>query len=198
MILADHFISQKREKIGECIPDDGRAQVPYMHLLRHIGTGVIDDNFDGIRLLFDTDTGIRKDLARLFSQPGIIKPNIDKPRSGNLNSADKPLRIDQLGYLSSDLSGVTLEWLGKRHNTIELIISKFRFRCLGYSHTLYFNGGIGEGICDIGIDLLFEFHLFSIELEYFGIMWDQRGVLNAQRLTLSAKFKRYRFLFQWL
>jgi hypothetical protein len=72
MIVADHFVPEKRCDPGQCIAQNGTADVTDMHRFGHIGRSEI--NHDALRrfCFHDTESFIAKDAGGFFGNgPGL-------------------------------------------------------------------------------------------------------------------------------
>ena len=153
VIAGNNGVAHEPIETSERVTNDGGAQVPDVHLLRHIWRRVVNDNGSGLVDHGNTRSLIIDHLEKLVRQEVGRESDVDKPGTGNLNVRDA-IEIKVRDNLLRHIAGWATENFGHRHDPVHLIVHSLRraengigTRCHGVKrrHETLLQGVVGGG-----------------------------------------------------
>ncbi len=100
VILLHDAMAEERHQPDECVADHRGAQMPDVHLLRHVRRRVVDDDGPRLRHRPDAEPVVRADGRQGGAEEGVGKGDVEKARTGDLDDAEiieRPRGGDHLG-----------------------------------------------------------------------------------------------------
>ena len=93
VVLRDHPMTDRRQHPVQAVADDRRAQVAHMHLLGHVGRGVVDHHRLRVVGRHDAERRVGELVGHRFGQHLGAQPEVEKAGPGDLR------RLAQVGDL---------------------------------------------------------------------------------------------------
>ncbi len=126
MIVGNDLVSQKAIEPRQRIAEDRAPQMTHVHLLRDVGTAVIDDN--GLRSRRDRNSKpvIARTLRDLPRKIIGLQPKIEKTGAGDLRLFRDILQVEGLGELDRQFPRIGLRFLGLHQRRVGLEIAMAR------------------------------------------------------------------------
>ena len=121
-----HVVAEPGQRTRRRVADHGRAQVPDVHLLGHVGRRVVDDH--GLRGAGD---GHAQPLvgAHRGDQPGqrvVAQAQVDEARSGDLGGGDQAGQVRAAQRVGGDLARGPAQPPGQRQRAVGLEVGVLR------------------------------------------------------------------------
>ncbi len=148
VVLADDVVPQVLESASDRVADDGRAQVPDVHLLGDVGRGVVDGDVLR-RLERDASALVGLDLLQQPGDPGVGEGEVDEPRAADLDGVAHTVEVERGDDLGRDLAWRHTDLLGQRERGVDLHVGELRRT----QHRVGLAEVVTEGGGDRGLDL---------------------------------------------
>ena len=117
VVLPDHLVAEVLEGPHQRVADDRRAQVSDVHLLGHVGRGVVDRD----------DLPVLGGYAEAVVEPGQLRgdprggqPYVHEPRPADLRRLRDPVEVEVLDDPLGDVPRLLAELLGQRQGGVRL------------------------------------------------------------------------------
>ena len=109
VVVADHMMAQGLEDPGQAVADHGRADVPHVHRLGDVGRGKVDHDRSRLRGRRDTGKIATEQIGQAARDPGVVQPDVQEPRAGDLGRARQRFQINGVSDLGGQNAGVDLQ-----------------------------------------------------------------------------------------
>ncbi len=124
VVLADDVVAEELQHAHDGVADDRRAEVADVHLLGHVGRGVVDDHHLGPGVGRHAEPVVGGHLQQQRAEEALRDHEVDEPRPGDLALLDGALergcRAGQ--HVGGDVAGRTTEPLGQRQCAVSLVV----------------------------------------------------------------------------
>ena len=134
MVIRDHVVTQKAMHAVNRVSDDGRSNVPDVHRLRDIGTGVIQNHRMPRARLRNTKLSVLVNCSHRLKEPRIGKVDINESGTRDLEAVDRAMRSSPRHDLLRNRTRCHREHFRKGHCGIALIITELGVRRLDDPH----------------------------------------------------------------
>ena len=124
--VAQHLLAEEAPDPLDRLADDRRAQVTDVHLLGHIGSGVVDDDPAGALDRPDAGPFVAREGVGAQAEGRVRHGDVDESRPRDLDPLDRGIPPQALGDLARDLSRVALQGLGRREGAVALEVGEVR------------------------------------------------------------------------
>ena len=124
MVLADYAMIERFQRASQGVTDDGAAQVTDVHLLGHVGTGVIDDHSLGCGRRSQPDARVGHGLCGASDQEVISQRQVDESRPRNGGFLADVLQASRSEDLAREVGGRPSHRLCQPHGSVGLVVTK--------------------------------------------------------------------------
>ena len=132
VVLADHAVTEVGQQPCQRVADDGRAQVPDVHLLGQVGRRVVDDHRLRRVGLRDAQARVVEDPAQLRAKPGRREVDVDEAGTGDLKLLDRVAEVERGDGRLGQRARVGAQLLGRAHRAVGLVVAELRLGGLGH------------------------------------------------------------------
>ena len=148
VVLPDDVVPEVLEGASDRVADDGRAQVPDVHLLGDVGRGVVDRDVLR-RLERDTDALVGLDVLQQPGDPGVGEGEVDEAGAADLDGVAHAVEVEGVDDLGRDLARRHTDLLGQGERGVDLHVGELRRT----QHRVGLAEVVTEGGGDRGLDL---------------------------------------------
>ncbi len=127
VVLRDDGVAEGTQHAVEAVADDGGAEVAHVHLLGHIGRGVVDDDSLGMLLRRDTVRGVGEDRGGRLGEHGGLEPDVDEAWAGDLQRLAQVVELNLVDDVLGDDARRALLLLGEAQGDVRLEVPELRF-----------------------------------------------------------------------
>ena len=121
VVLPDHVVAEVLQRAGERVADDGGAQVADVHLLGHVGRGVVDRDVSRSWAGTPSRSSRRSTWSAIQAS---AKPDVDEPRPADLRRSGDAVEVEVLDDLLRDLPRRLADLLGQRQRRVDLEVGE--------------------------------------------------------------------------
>ena len=126
VVAAHHGVAEQSERAAERVTDHRRAQVADVHLLGHVGCGVVHHAHPSLRVRRYAERLVRGHGIELGDERVGGDRDVDEPWSGHLKVGNQASGVDAGDDLLGDLPGIAPQSLRQRHDAIDLVVRTVR------------------------------------------------------------------------
>ena len=148
VVLPDDVVAEVLEGAGQRVADDGRAQVPDVHLLGDVGRGVVDrDVLCGLQ--HHTVALVGLDVLQQPGDPRAREGEVDEAGAAHLDGVAHAVEVEGVDDPGRDLARRQADLLGEGERGVDLHVGELRRA----QHRVGLAVVVTEGGGDRGLDL---------------------------------------------
>ena len=129
VIVADHFVAEKRRDTRQCISQNGAADVADVHRLGHIGRSEINHNAPRRFRLRDAESFIAQDVGGSFSNGARTQRKVDETGTCDDRRFANVANIKIAGDFLRNLTRIFAPLFSEHQSPIRLVIAEARIGC---------------------------------------------------------------------
>ena len=119
VVLADHVVTEERQRAGQGVPDDCGPQVSDVHLLGHVGRRVVDHHGVGFGGGSHT-AAVRCEIGEQSGEGVVAQRQVDEPWPGHLGGEAQVGHVEGGHEVLGHVAWRSTEAFGERQRPVDL------------------------------------------------------------------------------
>ena len=126
VVLPQHRVAHESEHAGQRVADQRAAQVTDVHLLGHVGRGIVDDDGGRLGRRLDAEARVGREGGRLGRHEGVGEGQVDETGPADLDHRADVVEIGRRQDLLGHLHGRTAQLLAQGQGAVGLEVGSVR------------------------------------------------------------------------